>query len=62
MIFVFILFIFLSFFLVFFDHRSIPETKDEVPNYFVSAVADQPSREAMADKSAKPKGPTDWKA
>ena len=27
-------------------HGSIPETRDEVPSYFASAVADQPSREA----------------
>jgi hypothetical protein len=27
-------------------HASIPETEGEVPNYFASAVADQPSREA----------------
>ena len=37
MIFVFILFSFLSVLIGLFDHRAIPETKDEVPNYFVLA-------------------------
>ena len=47
MISVFILFIsFCFFFVLAFDFdftESIPETKDEVPNYFASAVADQRS-------------------
>jgi len=48
-------------------HGSIPETKDEVPNYFPSAVADQTSREttarreAMANKSASRRAPANWK-